>query len=288
MKFLACIPPWIKILRPQQWVKNLILFFPPFLGGMLGTLTSSGFVIFFAPLAFCLVSSAVYVLNDIVDEESDREHPVKSQRPLPSGQIARSTANWVAFVVFSGGMLAALLVSFPFVLILFLYFIVVTCYSFYLKHLPVVDLFCISTGFILRLYAGGIAFNITVSDWLFLSVFLLSIFLSAGKRAGEQILLGVESGRHRSALDNYPEGFLEGTMIFSGAATLVVYAIYTVEHPRLVYTVPLCAFGLLRYFLRVKIGAGGDPTESLLKDPLLFAVGGLWAIMVGLSVYLKV
>lgn len=275
----------LKLLRPQQWIKNLILFFPPLLGGRIGDLAPLGRVLLLAPLAFCLVSSAAYVLNDLLDEEADRSHPQKSRRPLPAGRISRLAAGSVALTVFMGGIVAGSLISLPFVLLLLGYAGIAGCYSFRLKHLPVVDLFCISAGFLLRLHAGGIAFGVPVSDWLFLSVFLLSIFLSAGKRAGEQSLLGGGSGRHRSALDAYPQGFLEGTMIFSGAAALVAYAIYTIAHPRLVYTVPLCAFGLLRYLLRVKQGGGGDPTESLLKDGPLFSVGLLWAVMVGWSLY---
>lgn len=170
-------------------------------------------------------------------------------------------------------------------LLLCTYLLISIGYSLSWKNRPIVDLFCITAGFLLRLLAGGVAFQVTISDWLFLSVFLLSIFLSAGKRNSEQILLGEDGSRHRVALAGYPPGFLDGVMVFSGAAVLVTYAMYTIAHPYLIYTVPLCAFGLLRYLLRVKQGEGGDPTESLLKDKTLFVVGGLWVFMIGWGLY---
>jgi len=275
----------LKSLRLRQWIKNLILFFPPFLGGKLATITASWHVLWLAPLAFCLVSSGSYIINDIYDRDHDRLHPQKKFRPIASGNLSLPLAvAWCGFLLFAG-ILAGTLVSGHFLLFLCAYLLIAIGYSLGWKKCPLVDLFCISAGFLLRLLAGGVAFQVTISDWLFLSVFLLSIFLSAGKRAGEQTLLGQDGGRHRVALDGYPPGFLDGVMIFSGAAVLVTYAMYTIAHPYLIYTVPLCAFGLLRYLLRVKQGEGGDPTESLLKDKTLFVVGGLWVFMIGWGLY---
>jgi 4-hydroxybenzoate polyprenyltransferase len=158
-------------------------------------------------------------------------------------------------------------------------------YSLKLKNLPIFDVFCISLGFLLRLCAGGAAFSVYISDWLFLSVFFLSIFLSVGKRFSERLNLGENAGEHRPVLATYPDGFLESAMYLSGAIVLVTYAMYTVGRPFLIYSVPLCMFGLLRYLLRIKSGLGGDPTEALLKDGQLLATGVLWAVWVGVSVY---
>ena len=275
----------IKTLRLKQWVKNLILFFPPFLGGKLMAIAAFGNILWFAPLAFCLVSSATYIFNDIFDRDHDRLHPLKKNRPIASGTFALPwAAVWCGLLLLTGILVSAQVTG-EFLLLLCAYLLVSIGYSLSWKKQPLVDLFCISAGFLLRLLAGGVAFQVTISDWLFLSVFLLSIFLSAGKRAGEQTLLGQDGGRHRAVLDGYPPGFLEGVMIFSGAAVLVTYAMYTITHPYLLYTVPLCAFGLLRYLLRVKQGEGGDPTESLLKDKTLFVVGGLWVFMIGWGLY---
>lgn len=249
------------------------------------TIAALGDVLWLAPLAFCLASSATYIFNDIFDRDHDRLHPQKKLRPIAAGNLSRPLAAlWCGFLLLAG-MLAGALVAGQFLLLLCAYLLVSIGYSLWWKKRPLVDLFCISAGFLLRLLAGGVAFQVKISDWLFLSVFLLSIFLSAGKRAGEQILLGQDGGRHRAALAGYPPGFLDGVMIFSGAAVLVTYAMYTIAHPYLIYTVPLCAFGLLRYLLRVKQGVSGDPTESLLKDKTLCIVGGLWVFMIGWGLY---
>ncbi len=274
----------ITILRPSQWLKNLILFFPPFLGGeLLGAGVLNRGV---APVvSFCLASSSTYILNDIIDRESDRNHPRKSRRPIPSGGVSITAAAAMCSLCFAGSLLLAYRISSVFLAILASYLFVSALYSVCLKNLPIVDLFCISAGFLFRLQAGGEAFGITISEWLFLSVFLLSIFLSTGKRLFEKNALGDGAGAHRKALESYPPGFLDGIMYMTGGAVLVTYTMYVIEHHVLIFTVPLCCFGLLRYILRVKSGLGGDPTESLLKDVPLLVTGVLWAVLVGWGIY---
>ena len=276
----------LQMLRISQWLKNLMVFFPPFLGGAMGqpAAVSKGIGPFFV---FCLASSASYIFNDIMDRENDCRHPKKKLRPIPSGTIAPITAGILAAVFLLLSVIWSLHYSRNFCLILLAYLIISLSYSSYLKHFPVVDIFCISAGFLLRLHAGGEVFNIAISQWLFLSVFLLSIFLSTGKRLCEKDSLGAGAASHRKALDTYPEGFLEGVMYMTGAAVLVTYSMYVLPHKNLLYSIPLCTFGLLRYMMRVKSGKGGDPTESLLKDRALFIVGLLWTILVGYSIYAK-
>jgi decaprenyl-phosphate phosphoribosyltransferase len=276
----------LRMLRLPQWLKNLMLFFPPFLGGAMGQ--PGTFVKGIGPFfVFCLASSSTYIFNDIMDRENDSCHPKKKLRPIPSGAIAPVTAGILAVVLLIISLVWSLQYSLNFSLILLAYLIISFSYSTYLKHFPVIDIFCISAGFLLRLHAGGEVFNIPISQWLFLSVFLLSIFLSTGKRLCEKDSLGAEAAFHRKTLDTYPEGFLEGVMYMTGAAVLVTYAMYVLPHKNLLYSVPLCTFGLLRYILRVKSGKGGDPTDSLLKDRSLFIVGLLWSILVGYSIYAK-
>lgn len=280
------IMAWISILRPTQWLKNLMLFFPSFLGGELlapGVL-SQGVVPF---VSFCLASSSSYVLNDIIDRERDKSHPRKSKRPLPSGGVSLAEAAILNIILLFAALIFAFKVSSVFVAILLAYLFVSVSYSFYLKNLPIIDLFCVSTGFLFRLQAGGEAFGVEISAWLFLSVFLLSIFLSTGKRLYEKNALGEDAANHRKALESYPPGFLDGTMYMTGGAVLVTYTLYVIEHHVLIYTVPLCCFGLLRYIMRVKSGLGGDPTESLIRDVPLFVVGLLWAFMVGWGIYVR-
>ena len=276
----------VKILRPVQWLKNLMLFFPPFLGGNL--LQQGLFTAGLLPFAsFCLASSATYILNDIADRECDREHPKKKFRPLPSGDISVNQALLLAAIFLVAAVFLAFSISAKFLLFLLAYLLVAAAYSFYLKEYPIIDLFCISSGFLLRLLAGGEAFGVVVSEWLFLSVFLLALFLSTGKRLSEKNSLGEQAGNHRKALSGYPEGFLNGILFMTGSAVLVTYTMYVVSRHKaiLLYTVPLCCFGLLRYLLRVLSGKGGDPTESLTKDMPLLVTGLLWAFMVGWGIY---
>lgn len=275
----------IKTLRLKQWIKNLILFFPSFLGGKFFELGTHGSVVWLAPLAFCLVSSSGYILNDLLDAESDRQHPQKSRRPVALGQISRTMAVNIGLIVLVIGIFAGVFVSGRFVCLLLAYVLVVISYSLRLKHIPIVDIFCISAGFLLRLESGGVAFQVNISEWLFLNVFLLSIFLSAGKRVGEKALLGVCGGQHRATLSVYPVGFLDNVMIFSGSAVLVTYAMYATIKHSLVYSVPICCLGLLRYLYRVKSGASGDPTESILTDVPLIVVALLWVFIISWSIY---
>ena len=277
----------IVLLRPHQWLKNLMIFFPPFLGGVLFTpgALQKGLLPF---AAFCLASSATYVFNDIRDAEQDRIHPRKQHRPIASGAVPVPQAIIVGACLFVGSMMLSLQQPVIFWGWLLAYFVLSFAYSTVLKNLPVFDIFCISSGFVFRLFAGGVAFGVDVSDWLFLSVLLLAIFLSSGKRLSEKMMLGALSGDHRKALIEYSEGVLEGFMYMSGAAVLVTYTMYAITMHRLVFTVPLCCFGLFRYVLLVKRGESGDPTDSLMKDPVMFIVGLVWVVMVGFATYFNV
>lgn len=280
MKLLSVI----KLFRPTHWVKNLMLLFPPLLGGQI---LAPGLLgkIFIPVLSFCLASSATYIFNDIVDRKRDALHPKKCRRSIASGSVSPSAA--LAFAVVSAVLscIAAAKVSPLFIMLALLYIMISMLYTLRLKQLPVVDIFCIAAGFILRLEAGGVAFGVVISDWLFLTVFLLAVFLSAGKRLHEKTLLGEGAAGHRSALGAYPPGFLQGTLYLSGSAVLVTYTMYVIARHSLLYTVPLCFFGLLRFMFRVMAGEGGDPTESLLHDRQLFIVSLLWVLMFTYFVY---
>jgi decaprenyl-phosphate phosphoribosyltransferase len=194
----------------------------------------------------------------------------------------------IGVFLFVGAMLLSIQQPFMFWGWLLAYLGLSFAYSAFLKNLPVLDIFCIAFGFVFRLFAGGAAFGVDVSDWLFLSVLLLAVFLSSGKRLSEKMMLGTLSGVHRKALKEYPDGALEGFMYVSGSAVLVTYTMYAITMHRLVFTVPLCCFGLFRYVLIVKRGESGDPTDSLIKDPVMFMVGLMWVLLVGLATYFNV
>jgi decaprenyl-phosphate phosphoribosyltransferase len=276
---------FIRLIRPHQWLKNQILLFPPFLGGDLWPFPPT-MAILLPLLGFCAGASAIYIVNDLRDLEQDRSHPGKRQRPLADGRVSASAAMVVATLLGLVALISGWLVSGPFFLYLLLYLVISLLYSFYLKNLPLIELFCVVSGFLLRLLAGGTAFQVVVSDWLFLSVFLLSLYLVCGKRLSE---LRHEGGGNpaliRPVLAHYPFGFLEGGMSISGAAVLVTYTMYVIRHGSSLWLIPLCCFGLLTYLLRVLSGRGGDPTRALLKEPLLLLVGVIWAALVGWSIY---
>ncbi|PLY03568.1 MAG: decaprenyl-phosphate phosphoribosyltransferase [Desulfuromonas sp.] len=275
---------YYRILRPHQWLKNLLLLFPPFLGGTLTGVTA--LPILLALGSFSAAASMVYVLNDLTDIESDRNHPRKKFRPLASGELSGKAAVILALLLGLVAFACATQLSIKFVIIIISYIVVSLAYSWRLKNIPLVELFCVVSGFLLRLMAGGEAFGVTVSDWLFLSVFLLALFLVSGKRLSELRHEGGESSyRIRPVLADYPQGFLEGAMLVSGAAVLVTYTLYVIGHQRSIWVIPICCFGLLAFFRRVLSGRGGDPTHALLRDPMLFLSGLSWVVFVAWEIY---
>lgn len=278
------VTAYIRLLRLQQWLKNLMLFFPPFLGGIMlqPGIWQQGVPPF---IAFCLASSSGYILNDLMDRKADLKHPAKSSRPLASGQISAPAATTVAALFFMVAVIITWYLHTTLTIIIVAYLAVSVAYSCYLKNVPVIDLFCIATGFLFRLQAGGAIFQVPISQWLFLSVLLLSLFLSAGKRLAEKKALPSNAAEHRKVLAHYPNGFLDGVLFMTGGAVLVTYSMYTLVHPLLVHTVALCCFGLLRYMYRVMSGRGGDPSEALLRDPWLILVGLAWVGMIGWGIY---
>jgi len=276
----------LKLLRIRQWLKNLMLFFPPFLGG---TLFSHAIELqMLIPFgAFCLVSSSSYILNDLFDRKHDCYHPDKCARPIASGQVSLVSALILATALLTCSVVLAWNISYTFLLLMMAYFTVSLAYSAKLKELAFVDLCCISAGFLLRLQAGGDAFNVAISVWITLSVFLLSVFLSTGKRLSEKQRLGDDARIHRKALAAYSNGYLSWIMYITGASVMVTYSMYVFSHHStlLLYSVPLCCFGLLRYMYRLRSGKGGDPTESLTRDIPLLTTGFLWVFMVGWGIY---
>ena len=277
---------YLEILRPHQWLKNLMLLFPPFLGGALGQIDSISTLVL--PLiSFSAGASAIYIINDVMDIKQDAYHPKKCLRPLPSGKIDSSTALFLALALGIIAVISGFWVSAPFLFYLLTYLIISIAYSLRLKNVPVVEVFCVVGGFLLRLQAGGSAYGVKISDWLFLSVFLLALFLVSGKRLGElKHSAGQSVELIRPVLVRYPDGFFLASLAMSGSAVLVTYTMYVISHHGNLLVIPLCCFGLLSYMLRVLSGKGGDPTRALLKDPALLVVGLAWVALVSIDIYL--
>lgn len=266
----------LHLLRPRQWLKNLLLLFPPLFGGVL-LLPEHVRGLIVPMLAFCLASSANYAFNDVLDAAQDTLHPVKKQRPIPAGTVSKRTALLVSGVLLNGSFLCAVTVSWPFTVILAVYVVLIGSYSLWLKHIVLLDIFVIAMGFLLRLQAGAEAAKVPVSTWLFLSVFFLAVFLSVGKRVSEKLTMtDSAASSHRKTLAHYPDAYLEGLMLMTGTAAMLTYALYTIEHAHLLYTVPLCCLGLFRYLLWIRTGKSGDPTEALFQDPFLAGISVVW------------
>jgi len=291
-------------LRPAQWVKNLFVFAPLVFyrgeRGHFGCDTSDVRRTLLAFLAFCIASSAVYLVNDIVDVESDRKHPTKRRRPIASGALPISVA-WVAAAAAAGGALALGAVaggttSVGWVILA--YVVLNLAYSLRLKHVVLVDAFCIAGGFLLRVYGGGLAAGAHISHWLMLCTLFLSLFLALCKRRAETDLLGEGRGEHRAILLEYNTGFLDQMITVLSACTILTYTMYTVSEDTarkfgaahsLIWTVPFVVFGLARYMLLVqRMEGGGSPTRVLLGGDLLFGLDLLaWAGTVAIVLFLR-
>lgn len=280
----SIIKNYITLLRPRHWLKSLFLFAAPFFGGRLfseGTLLKAVPVF----MAFSLSASAAYIFNDIRDCENDRLHPDKEERPLPSGRISKRNAFIFALSLAAVSMFLSYKIAPAFFYYVLSYLFIQASYSVKLKNIPVVDIFCIASGFIIRVLAGGAAFNVEVSQWLLLTMFMISLVLATGKRFGEINRLDDKAVNHRKSLSYYSSATLNEILLISSSASLIAYSLYTVEQfHRLVYTVPIVTFGLFRYIMLAKQGMG-DPTDAMTKDRWLALTVAVWLLLVGVIRY---
>lgn len=293
-------------LRPQQWVKNIFVFAAlVFARGERGGWVDDDYSdlrrTLLAFCAFCLGSSAVYLVNDILDVESDRKHPQKKFRPIASGALSVPLAVAAALACCVGALLLGQLADgkpFAVTWIVAAYMALNLAYSVKLKHVVLVDAFCIAGGFLLRVYAGGLAAGAFVSHWLMLCTLFLALFLALCKRRAETDLLGEGRGEHRAILLEYNAGFLDQMVTVLAACTILTYTMYTVSDETaqkfgashtLIWTVPFVVFGLARYMLLVqRREGGGSPTRILLGGDLLFALNAIaWTATVAVVLFLR-
>ena len=271
----------LKLMRPKQWVKNFFVIGPLIfsLGFLDPKKILSSFIAF---ILFCLISSTVYIMNDIVDIEKDKMHPKKKNRPLASEAIKIPTAIVSLLILLSISLIGSYLINFGLFIIMILYFINNILYSFKIKHVVIIDVISIAIGFILRVIAGGIAIDVTLSGWILLCTFFISLFLGFEKRKNEILKLQGNANEHRKILDDYSEDLLNQISNICVPCTLVSYAIYTfIGHPNpyMMLTNLFVVYGLFRYkYLVIKKGEGGSPTEALITDKALIINIILWAI----------
>ena len=279
--------------RPGQWTKNLLLFAGLVFGRRLfslpAVLAASG-----AFLIFCALSGTVYLINDVIDRESDRQHPLKARRPIASGALSRSIAVGAASLLGVLGLIAAFALNIRVGVIASLYVVLLALYSARLKHLLIVDVLTIAVGFVLRAMAGAAAVDVEISHWLLVCTILGALFVALAKRRHELVLLAEAATNHRPILGEYSPYLLDQMIAIVTASTLVAYVFYTISPetqqkfgtPWLGLTIPFPLYGIFRYLYLVhQREAGGSPADVLLTDRPLLVCVGLWALSVVFILY---
>ena len=291
---------YLKLLRVEQWVKNLFVFVPLFFAGKI-THTDLLIKSIVAFIVFSLMASVVYILNDYNDIEADRKHPEKRRRPLASGAISKSKAIGILVTLLvinlCFGFAAQWYFHEPitkFALIIITYFVMNLAYTFKLKHVPIIDIFIIATGFVLRVLAGGSITGISISQWAVLLTFDLALVLAIGKRRGELINAQV-SGKTRRALDGYNVQFADIALSISVTLAIICYLMFTLSpevqqrfHPRVFYTVIFVVFAFLRYLQQTLVyNRTESPTKIVYRDRYIQVTLFLWVIAFLIQIYFK-
>ncbi|MGZ3617850.1 MAG: decaprenyl-phosphate phosphoribosyltransferase [Ktedonobacteraceae bacterium] len=296
----------LQSMRPRHWTKNLALFVGLIFAQQLFTLTSFERACI-AFVVFCLASSCVYIFNDLLDLERDRQHPTKSQRPLASGDLPISWAiTTIGILLLCCAGLTLLLFRIPiqqtdifaslgganvlFALTVITYLLLMALYSVWLKHIVLLDVFIIASGFVLRIVAGTVVIPVMISPWLYLVTILLSLFLALSKRRHELVLLQGEASNHRQILKEYSLPLLDQLITIVMAATIMAYSLYTFQGPtgnhRLMITIPLVLYGMFRYLYLMHMRMeGGSPEEVLLRDRHMLGTVVLCTVLIIIVLY---
>ncbi|MGB8212301.1 MAG: decaprenyl-phosphate phosphoribosyltransferase [Anaerolineales bacterium] len=282
----------LKTMRPRQWTKNAFLFAALVFDGKLFHLadflrTLAGFGL------FCLISSAVYIFNDLLDIESDRQHPVKKNRPIPSGKLPVAVAVVAGVILVLFTLVAGFLLAWQFALTLLVYFVLMLAYSKWLKHVLILDVLVLAAGFVLRVHAGTTLIVVErFSPWLYVLMTLLALYLGFGKRRAELALLAQDAIGHRQVFDGYTIPLLDQFITIVSGTTIVAYALYTFFRPAapqsLMLTIPFVVYAIFRYLYLVEVKQiGGEPEEILLSDRPLQLTILLWGLAVLAVFYLS-
>lgn len=278
------LKPYLKLLRPHQWVKSGFVF----VGLLFGHAWQDVLMVektVLAAAAFALAASAIYVINDLADRERDREHPEKRHRPLASGAVNLTQALLLAGACILSALMLAQAATNSVLLIVLGYTVLNVGYSMGLKHVVLLDVFIISAGFMLRILAGTVGVGIAPSHWLLLCGLMITLFLGFAKRRAEINVMDGRGASHRQVLDDYDPLLLDKLIGICAAGTIVSYSLYTVSAETvamhgttsLIYTVPFVIYGIFRYlFLLHRRGGGGDPAAALLRDKHLLCAFAAW------------
>lgn len=278
---------YIKLLRPYQWIKNLLLFSPLFFSGQL--ISPQLFSISVGIGLFCLVSSLGYILNDWKDRDTDKFHFAKKNRPFASGILNKKDAVFLSLLLITVICCTLVIYPLPFLFILYLsiYGCLTISYSLYFKHIVILEIFLVASGFVIRVLAGGAASGIEISNWLFLTVFFIALMISIAKRLNEIIELGKDTAIfHRKSHKGYSSTYLHNMLWASGSITLVVYSLYAVEHGKMVmYSVVPATYGVFRFMYLTDLGKGSDPIKTLFSDHQLILTTSIFLLFLALVIY---
>jgi decaprenyl-phosphate phosphoribosyltransferase len=282
----------VRALRPRQWVKNVLVLAAPVAAGRVFEPDVLGPTVV-AFVLFCLASSAVYLVNDSVDVEEDRRHPRKRFRPIAAGIVPRSVAVALAAVLFTVALVTAVLVTRPALAgVLGSYVVIQLAYCLFLKNQPVIDLAVVASGFLLRGIAGGVAAGLLLSQWFLLVAAFGSLFMVAGKRYSELVLVG-DAAQTRKTLREYSASYLRFVWSLSAGVAVTAYSLWAFEMGELQDGIPWSTISIapfvlaiLRYAVDVDKGTAGAPEEIVLRDRVLLVLGVLWIVTVGLGVFL--
>lgn len=273
-------------MRPKQWIKNIFVFTGLIFGGSFYN-QPLFFKVSLAALSFCFTSSSIYIINDLIDIDIDRGHPIKKYRPLACGQVGKPLALVLSFFCALIGLFIAYQVSLLVLEIIGAYLLLNLAYSLRLKNVVILDVFCISAGFMLRILAGTVGVGIPPSKWLLLCGLLMTLFLGFIKRRAELFHLKEVKGDRRYVLQNYDAGLLDSMSTICASGVIIGYSLYTMSPDtvrlhgteNLMYTVPFVIYAIFRYLYLTHIwGHGGDPTLDIVKDKhILISVFG-WVL----------
>ena len=282
--------------RPRQWVKNVLVLAAPLSAAKLthaDVLRTSGI----AFVAFCFAASCIYFVNDVMDVESDRKHPKKRFRPIAAGWVPIPLGLISGVVCGLAGLAVAAMANWTTVLVVAIYMVLHIVYSMWLKHVPVLDLAMVASGFLLRAIVGGVAANLELSQWFLLTTGFGSLFMVAGKRYSEMLLMGEEAASSRKSLSEYSQSYLRFVWQAAATVTVITYSLWAfqlasaaVDHksarPWLQISVIPWVFIFLRYSMFIDNGSAGEPEDVVLKDRVIMGIGAIWLAIFATGVVL--
>jgi decaprenyl-phosphate phosphoribosyltransferase len=288
----ALLPAVVRTLRPRQWVKNVLVFAAPAAAGVL-THRDALLYSVAAFVVFCLAASGMYCLNDVIDLEADRRHPVKRNRPVASGVVPTRLAVLVGSGLLIVALAAAAAIGRPkLALVVAIYVAVQVAYTLWLKHEAILDLAAVAAGFVLRAIAGGVATQVPLSNWFLIVACFGSLFMVTGKREAEIMLLGQDGEHHRATLGAYTPTFLRYVRAVTSGVAMTAYCLWAFERAHgsagaIWFELSIVPFvlGVLRYALLVDAGHGGAPEDVVLGDPTLQVLALSLAVLFAIGVY---